>query len=188
MNTLFLFCAFFGLIFLAAQIFLGIGHVDIAHHDLGGHDSHASVHTHNDHNASRSTLNLRTVRGLAAGVMMFGFTGGWLNSINSPWIVTAIGAVGVGLLANLFTAWSFSKFANIETNGAPNVLDIVGHTARAYTTIPAQTEAPFIGSIQASTRSGIIEIPAFSKKQIQIGQQVLVLAVKDGKAEVEEVN
>lgn len=200
MTALFIFCAVFGAVILFAQVVLGMLSIESVHihtaegHEIGGHDHgvghHDSTKEHTKDTA-KSTLNLKSVRGLSAGLMMFGLTGGWLLSSGYSTLVTVVVGLVVGWLFNLGTAWAFSKIAKVESDGTPLFQDAENKVGVAYTTIPMSTKAPFTGRVQVSTGNGIVEMPAYTLPglaDIEIGSRVYVRRVVNGVAEVEQVN
>lgn len=78
-----------------------------------------------------------SLTGIAAGVAMFGFIGGILESVGLPLTLSLVvgGAAGLGVLAGV--SWLIYRLRNFSAGGADSSINsLIGSTATVLTSIP----------------------------------------------------
>lgn len=178
MYGLYIFTAVFGLVLLLIQLLLGAFDFDGGHHEV-------NVHHDVDKDFKGSSLNLMSLRGLAAGMAMFGLTGGFFRTQDFTPLQSFFVALAVGIMFHLITSYTISRMTTFESSGNLNKTDVIGRVGRVYMSIdPSDT----FGKIQISSGGDIFELNAYSDEYIRVGESVKVLSVDgSGRAKVVKV-
>ncbi|MGH7573569.1 MAG: hypothetical protein ACREM1_00320, partial [Longimicrobiales bacterium] len=85
-----------------------------------------------DHAAADNGLDLLSVRGLAAGAMLFGAVGLWLGGQGTPLLIRMPAALIAGIAAAVGTGLITRQLSRLESSGSLRLEGAVGQAATVY--------------------------------------------------------
>ena len=202
METIFLACFAFGLLFTLASVVLGfvgggvghggghIGHAPHAAHGAhaghaGTHAPHAASHDHTLHDASRgSSLPLLNASSMVGAITVFGATGYVLTRLGD-WALPAaiLGGLAVGALAWYLIARFLGLILQGEVEMDPDDYRLEGTVGRITVSIPPGGTGEVLFEKGGSRRSEAAR--AEGGEAIPRGSEVVITAYADGFATVQ---
>ena len=159
-------CAVFGGLLLLLQLAGGL---------LGG-DGDAA---HAGHHAT-PTLQLPTLRTLAAAIAGFGLAGAGLRASGTSAGLTIAGALATGLAAGVAVAALTRLLLRFESDGTVRLAQAVGLPATVYVPIPRSGGG--VGKVQLALQGRVVECTAITADDAPLatGSSVLVVDVANG--------
>ena len=185
MYGLYIWTAVLGTALLALQFLGSIFGMDGGHHDVQ-FDPHGDVHAdaaHGTHDEGKNSINLRSFRGFAVGLAIFGTVGGLSKSLGAGTAGSLVIALVAATAAYLLTAWSISKMLGTETNGAVQLTKAEGLVGTVYRSIEGREHQ---GTVAVSINGMLVHIPAVSSvaRLLKFGERVKILTIQGGVATV----
>ena len=170
---LYLACAVFGGLLLVLQLAGGLFGTD-------GDASHAGSGGDGAHHHGPPTLQLPTLRTLAAAVAGFGLAGAGLRAGGTSAGLTLAGALATGLLAGLAVAALTRLLLRFESDGTVQLARAVGLPATVYVPIPRAGNGA--GKVQLALQGRVVECTAVTADDAPLatGSTVLVVDVANG--------
>ena len=171
MTPLFIACAAFGAMVLAAQIALSLFGLDGAHEGSGDfHIGDASI---------GEGLELLSVRSVGAGTAFFGIAGLGAQSIGLPGILALPIGLATGIAALFGTAILMRQILRLESDGSLRIEGTIGLSGTVYLTIPAGQAGP--GKVHLLLQGRTLELAAVTTADTAIptGAPVVVVSVVD---------
>jgi hypothetical protein len=171
---LYLACAVFGGLLLVLQLagglFGGDGDASHAAGDSGG----------GGHHHGAPTLQLPTLRTLAAAIAGFGLAGAGLRAGGTSPVLTLAGALAIGLVAGLAVAALTRLLLRFESDGTVQLARAVGLPATVYVPIPRSGGGS--GKVQLALQGRVVECTAITADDAPLatGSSVLVVDVANG--------
>ncbi len=168
---LYLACAVFGGLLLLLQLAGGL---------LGGGDGDASHGGGDVHHHGTPTLQLPTLRTLAAAIAGFGLAGAGLRAGGTSSGLTLAGALTTGLVAGLAVAALTRLLLRFESDGTVQLARAVGLPATVYVPIPRSGAGS--GKVQLALQGRVVECSAITADDAPLatGSSVLVVDVANG--------
>ena len=199
METFFLACFAFGLLFTLASVVLGfvgggpghggghIGHAPHLSHDAhaGTHAAHAAGHDHTVHGVSiGSSLPLLNASSMVGAITLFGATGYVLTRLGD-WALPAaiLGALAMGALGWYLIARFLGLILQGEVEMDPDDYRLEGTVGRVTVSIPAGGTGEVLFEKGGSRRSEAAR--AEGGEAIPRGSEVVITAYADGFATVQ---
>ena len=165
MSTVFFVCAVAGAAILVLQFLLGL--VGLEHYGLPEVDV--------DHLHAGDTLNLLSVRAVAAGLAFFGL----LGMLVEAWGGGGTAATAVALLAGGTSAALVSlaqrQLRRLERDGTVRLENAVGEAATVYLSIPGGMGG--LGKVHLALQGRTVELQAVSQHPLSSGADVVVVDV-----------
>lgn len=164
-------------------------HVELNLHDGASHeifgtgsDGIAEAHSHDgghsgDGNDKVDALRLFSLRGIIA----FFSIGGWMGVAAIGWKIPVSGvfalAIGAGLLAMYFVAWSIRLALRLQQSGNIVLENAVGKIGEVYIPVPAYIGG--VGKVNVIVQDRLCEFEAVTKaeRQIKTGESVTVMGI-----------
>jgi membrane protein implicated in regulation of membrane protease activity len=199
METFFLACFAFGLLFTLASVVLGfvgvgighggghVGHLPHLSHDahVAAHAPHAAGQGHTAHEASPgNSLPLLNASSMVGAVTLFGATGYVLTRLGD-WAVSAaiLGALAMGALGWYLIARFLGLILQGEVEMDPDDYRLVGTVGRVSVRIPAGGTGEVLFEKGGSRRGEAAR--AVGGEAIPRGSEVVITAYADGFATVQ---
>ena len=174
---LYLACAVFGGLLLVLQLAGGLlaGDGD-ASHGAGS----AGTAADGGHHHGAPTLELPTLRTLAAAVAGFGLAGAGLRAGGTSAALSLAGALATGLTAGLAVAALTRLLLRFESDGTVQLAHAVGLPATVYVPIPRSGAGS--GKVQLALQGRLVECAAVTADDAPLatGSPVLVVDVANG--------
>ena len=163
LSTVFFVCAVAGAAILVLQFLLGL--VGLEHYGM----------PEVDHLHAGDTLDLLSVRAVAAGLAFFGL----LGMLVEAWGGGATAATVVGLLAGGTSAALVSlaqrQLRRLERDGTVRLENAVGESATVYLSIPGGMGG--LGKVHLALQGRTVELQAVSQHPLSSGADVVVVDV-----------
>jgi len=162
LNTVYYVCALAGGALLVLQFLLGL--LGLEHHgfDLG--------HLH-----AADTLNLLSVRALAAGLAFFGLLGMLTQAWGGGAGLALVAAAAAGTASALAVAAAQRQLRRLERDGTVRLERAVGEAATVYLSIPGGMARP--GKVHLALQGRTVELQAVSLHPLSTGADVVVVDV-----------
>ena len=165
MNTFFFVCALAGGALLVLQLLLGLLGLD-HHHvldvQLGG------VH-------AADSLNLLSVRAVAAGLAFFGLLGMLVLAYGGGAPAAGIAAFVAGGTASTLVAVAQRQLRRLERDGSVRLENALGTAGTVYLSIPGGMGRP--GKVHLALQGRTVELQAVSLNPLSTGAEVVVVDV-----------
>jgi len=163
MTTFYIACAILGGVVVALQSVFGL----FGDGDGDGHDASADTH---------DTLDLISLRSLAAGLTSFGLAGGLLTSLGLWWWLTLPAAAVVGFLVLLGVALVIRQMGRLEKDASLILEGAVGEEATVYIPIPARRGGR--GKVTVILQEQSIELEAETEGEaLATGESVVIIDI-----------
>ena len=171
--ALYLACAVFGGLLLVLQLAGGLFGGD-------GHASHAEGGATDVGHHGPPTMQLPTVRTLAAAIAGFGLAGAGLRAAGTSAGSALASALAIGLLAGAAVAALSRLLLRFESDGAVRLASAVGLQATVYVPIPRAGGGS--GKVQLALQGRLVECQAVTADDAPLatGASVLVIDVANG--------
>lgn len=133
-----------------------------------------------DHAAADNGLDLLSVRGLAAGAMLFGAVGLWLGGQGTPLLIRMPAALIAGIAAAVGTGLITRQLSRLESSGSLRLEGAVGQAATVYLPVPPRREGT--GKVQFTLQGRTVELGAIADEAVVLptGAAVVVVSVVNG--------
>ena len=164
LSTVYYVCALAGGALLVLQFLLGL--LGLEHHDFDLDSGHLHA---------ADTLNLLSVRAVAAGLAFFGLLGmltqAWGGGAGLALVVAAV----AGTASALAVSAAQRQLRRLERDGTVRLERAVGEAATVYLSIPGGTDGP--GKVHLALQGRTVELQAVSLHPLSTGADVVVVDV-----------